>query len=113
MAPAEPTSATMTVAVAYGERTRQVVVEVSLPANATAATALDIALPALRQRFPDVDLHRLALAVWGAPATPDTPLNPNDRLELLRPLTADPKLARRSRVDANARRKPPGSVFRR
>lgn len=109
----DPASPVMTVAVAYGERARQRVVEVALPTGATAATALGAALPELREQFPGVDFHGLPLAVWGEAASLDTTLSPNDRLELLHPLTADPKLARRTRVDASTRRKPPGSVYRR
>ena len=103
----------LTVQVAYGEPAKQVAVEVTVPRDANASAALSAASDALRAAFPDVDFAALALAVWGEAATPDTPLRDGDRLELLRPLIADPKLTRRRRADANAKRKPPGSVFRR
>ena len=35
--------------------------------------------------------------VWGKPVAPDRVLVPGDRLELYRPLTVDPKVARRER----------------
>ena len=35
--------------------------------------------------------------VWGKPVSPDRVLIPGDRLELYRPLTVDPKVARRER----------------
>ena len=38
-------------------------------------------------------------AVFGVRAEPQTPLSDGDRIELLRPLLADPKDARRRRAD--------------
>ena len=43
------------------------------------------------------------MAIFGRPATPQTLLHHGDRIELLRPLQADAKLARRKRA-ADARR---------
>jgi len=40
----------------------------------------------------------LTYAVHGQRAEPDTPVRPGDRVELLRPLLADPKEARRKRA---------------
>lgn len=37
------------------------------------------------------------LAVWGKPVSPQDVLHDGDRLELLRPLRVDPKVARRER----------------
>lgn len=42
----------------------------------------------------------LVRARFGAVVGDDTPLDPWDRIDLLRPLTADPKDARRKRVEA-------------
>ena len=41
---------------------------------------------------------RLGLAIWNRLCRLDTVLREGDRLELLRPLTADPKVVRRARV---------------
>jgi uncharacterized protein len=43
----------------------------------------------------DVDL--LELGVWGHKVAGTQPLKPGDRVELYRPLTVDPKVARRER----------------
>lgn len=54
-----------------------------------------------------------ALAVFGIRATPDTLLHDGDRIEVLRPLEADPKQARRTRAGAsraNASRPVPQGV---
>ena len=101
------------VEVAYAERDAQLVLRLELPAGTTAGEALAVALPRLEAAFPHVAFTALALGVWGEAATPDTLLKPGDRVELYRALVADPKLARRSRADQNAKRRPPGSVHRR
>ena len=64
---------------------------------ADGATAGD----ALREsRFDAADAT--ALAVHGERVVPATPLHDGDRLEVLRPLQADPKEARRRRARASA-----------
>jgi hypothetical protein len=50
------------------------------------------------------DPETVAYAVFGARVAADSPLREGDRVELLRPLQADPKDARRRR--AHARSKP-------
>jgi putative ubiquitin-RnfH superfamily antitoxin RatB of RatAB toxin-antitoxin module len=47
------------------------------------------------ERFGGVD--HLGFAVWGRRCPPDQVLRDGDRLELLRPLRVDPKVARRER----------------
>ena len=51
--------------------------------------------------------HSMEVAVFGVRATRATSLHDGDRIELLRPLLADPKQARRTRADAHL-----GSVTR-
>ncbi len=99
--------------VAYAEQRRQLVVPVELTPGATLGAGVSAALPALHAAFPAVDFPALAAGIWGEAATPETVLQPGDRVELYRPLSADPKLARRSRVDQSTKRRPPGSAFRR
>jgi len=53
----------------------------------------------LLQRRPEIKLGRAG--VWGRPASPDTRLRDRDRVEIYRPLIADPKEIRRRRA-ANA-----------
>jgi uncharacterized protein len=45
-----------------------------------------------------VDFKNCICGVFGKVATRDQPLGENDRLEIYRPLAADPKLARRHRA---------------
>ena len=52
------------------------------------------------------DPGAVAYAVFGVRVTPQTVLADGDRVELLRPLQADPKEARRRRVEARRSGKP-------
>jgi putative ubiquitin-RnfH superfamily antitoxin RatB of RatAB toxin-antitoxin module len=100
------------VEVAYAEPARQLVQALDLPTEATIGDAVNAAMPALQAAFPAVDFTVLAVGVWGETANRERLLQAGDRVELYRPLSADPKLARRTRVDQAAKRRPPGSVFR-
>lgn len=55
-------------------------------------------IDALRAAGLDADSETAAVAVFGVAVDPDRALANGDRLELLRPLQADPKDARRSRA---------------
>lgn len=66
-----------------------------LPAGSTAGAALRAS--GLAAELGAVLLDTLSLAIWGRACGPDTLLQQGDRLELLRPLTVDPKEARRLR----------------
>ena len=49
------------------------------------------------QSFPDLNLSTATLGVWGRKSTPEHVLRDLDRVEIYRPLTVDPKVARRER----------------
>jgi putative ubiquitin-RnfH superfamily antitoxin RatB of RatAB toxin-antitoxin module len=75
---------------------RQWIEEVSLPEGATVEQA--IAASALASKVPQLDLARLRVGIWARPCTRDAVLREGDRVELYRPLVADPKAARRERA---------------
>ena len=68
----------------------------SLPAGSTVGEALQRA-SALGFR-PALEADAGSLAVFGRAANPGTRLHAGDRIELLRPLLADPKQRRRERA---------------
>lgn len=73
---------------------------VSLPAGATVGEAVAAA------RFDAADMACVTgLAVHGERADAGAPLRDGDRVELLRPLQADPKEARRSRAERQRQRR--------
>ncbi|WP_439518937.1 RnfH family protein [Hydrogenophaga sp.] len=48
-------------------------------------------------RFPEIEAQALATSVWGRKAARDDVLREGDRVEVVRPLRVDPKVARRER----------------
>jgi uncharacterized protein len=86
------------VVVAYGGPEGQATIAVSLPDGSTLADA--VARSGLVERF-GLFAAALAFAIHGQRAVASTPLRSGDRVELLRPLRADPREARRERAEAN------------
>lgn len=92
------------VRVALALARRQEVVELELPAGSTLQAALDAS--GLGERFPEARIDRARVGIWSRPAARSAVLSDGDRVEIYRPLAADPKEQRRRR----ARVKPsPGS----
>ena len=86
---------TIDVEVAYAEPARQFLKRVTLETGATIADA--IAASGLEAEL-GIDASSLATGIWSKPKSPDTLLADGDRVELYRPLLADPKEARRRRA---------------
>jgi putative ubiquitin-RnfH superfamily antitoxin RatB of RatAB toxin-antitoxin module len=76
----------------------QEVVDLELPGEPTVADAVSAARVA--QRFAPLELSGCRFGLWGREAMAGTKLREGDRVELLRPLQADPKDARRKRATA-------------
>lgn len=74
---------------------------VELPAGATVADALTAA--AMETKVPGLVVDATRLAVFGRSVTLGSPLHDGDRIEILRPLLADPKQARRQRASDAAK----------
>ena len=93
----------MTVEVAAGFADQQVLVRLDLPVGTTAIEAIRCAR--LDQRLPghEVDLQRIG--VFGRRCDPDRELQDGDRVEVYRPLKADPKEVRRQLAELE-RQKP-------
>ncbi len=53
----------------------------------------------LLEKFPDLDLVALKLGIFGKLTKADTVLRDKDRIEIYRPLIADPKEVRRRRAE--------------
>jgi putative ubiquitin-RnfH superfamily antitoxin RatB of RatAB toxin-antitoxin module len=83
------------VVVAYAGAEGTALVEVALGEGASVGDAIDAS--ALVERFALLEAA-LGYAIFGQPAQRDTPLRDGDRVELLRPLIADPKARRRQRA---------------
>ncbi len=86
------------VEVAYAKPDMQVILSVEVPAGATAQTAVEAS--GILAEFPEIDLQKSRLGVFGKAIKVDQPLREKDRVEIYRPLIADPKEVRRNRAEA-------------
>ena len=82
--------------VAYALPTQQVILPVKVVEGTTAAQA--IAASGILKKFPEIDLDQNKLGIFGKLTKPDTVLRERDRIEIYRPLIADPKEVRRQRA---------------
>lgn len=91
-------TATIRVEVAYALPQRQEVVPVVLPEGSTARAAVEAS--GLLERYPDIELDgKNKLGIYAKLVKPDAELRDLDRVEIYRPLIADPKAVRRKRAD--------------
>lgn len=88
---------TIEIEVAYAEPKRQFLRRLKLDAGATVNDA--IAASGLEASF-GIDASTLATGIWSKAVARDAMLEDGDRVELYRPLIADPKEARRRRAKA-------------
>lgn len=86
------------VEVAFALPDRQSIVPLSVPAGTTAQQA--VTLSNIATQFSEIDLDDLQLGIFGKAVTPQTVLREHDRVEIYRPLIADPKQVRRARAEA-------------
>jgi uncharacterized protein len=91
----------MKVGIAYALAKRQVWLTVDVPDGATVRDAVDRS--GILQQFPEIDLERQKVGVFGKVAALDSKLEDGDRVEIYRPLVADPKtLKSRTKGDGAA-----------
>ena len=91
---------TIAVTVVYALPERASEIELKLPSGATVADALEGS--GLAANHPGVDLARCAVGIFGRRVARDRVLADGDRVEVYRPLVADPKDARRRRAQGRA-----------
>ena len=87
---------TLHVQVCYALRDSQLILDVTLANGATIKDALDAS--GIRTQVPETDLANLRVGIYGKPKELDTPVQDKDRIEIYRPLTADPMESRRRRA---------------
>jgi putative ubiquitin-RnfH superfamily antitoxin RatB of RatAB toxin-antitoxin module len=84
------------VEVIYALAARQEIARVKLAEGATVQQAIEAS--GLLQKFPEIDLTKNKLGIYAKLAKPDTVLRDRDRVEIYRPLIADPKEVRKQRA---------------
>lgn len=84
------------VEVVYALPEKQEIFAVKLPAGSTAGEAIKAS--GVQERFPEIDLAKNKIGIFAKLAKPETPLRDKDRVEIYRPLIADPKEVRKQRA---------------
>ena len=87
---------TINVEVAYALPGKQVIVPVNIESGTTIGGA--IVQSGILEAFPELDIEHSDVGIFGKVATMTTVLNDGDRVEIYRPLIADPKEVRRKRA---------------
>lgn len=84
------------VEVVYAGPSQQIVRRVSLPTGSTVMQAIEAS--GLARDVPGLVVDPARLGIFSRKASPDQVLEEGDRVEIYRPLTLDPKEARRRRA---------------
>jgi len=84
------------VEIVYARPGRQRVLHLKVPDGTSAREAIERS--GLLAEFPEIDLARNKIGIWNKLAKPDASLRDKDRVEIYRPLIADPKEVRRQRA---------------
>lgn len=82
----------MKVSVAYALPDRQVWLEVDVPEQASVRDAIEAS--GIARAFPSLDLSAQQVGVFGKAVSLEARLESGQRVEIYRPITADPKLLR-------------------
>jgi len=84
------------VEIAYALPHEQLIVPIKVNQGITAEEAIHTS--GIMQKFPEIDLSINKIGIFGKLAKADTHLRHLDRVEIYRPLIADPKEARKQRA---------------
>jgi putative ubiquitin-RnfH superfamily antitoxin RatB of RatAB toxin-antitoxin module len=84
------------VEVAYGRADEQVILDIKVPIGTTVEQAIH--LSGILDNFPEINLEENKVGVFGKLVGLQDALRPRDRVEIYRPLIADPKEIRRRRA---------------
>lgn len=87
---------TISVEVAYALPDQQTIVALTVAADTTIQDV--IRTSGLLEQFPEIDLARNKVGVFGKLGKLTDTLHPGDRVEIYRPLIADPKQVRKQRA---------------
>ena len=93
---------TITVVLAYAPLGKPMYRDLQLPPGSTVGDAIRAC--GLLALCPEIDMTRNRVGIFGRLAQLDTPLRDGDRVEIYRPLNADPKEVRRRRAASGKRR---------
>lgn len=88
--------ASIAIEVVFARAGQQDLVHLKLPVGANLQRALEAS--GLLQKYPEIDLTKGKFGIYGKLSRLDTELRNRDRVEIYRPLIADPKEVRKQRA---------------
>jgi putative ubiquitin-RnfH superfamily antitoxin RatB of RatAB toxin-antitoxin module len=94
--------------VAYARPERQELIKLKLSEGCTLQQAVEAS--GLMQKHAEIDVAKGKFGIYGKLAKPDTVLRDRDRVEIYRPLIADPKEVRKQRAAEGKAMKKGGGV---
>ena len=86
----------LNVEVCYALAEKQILIPVRLPAGATLQQALERS--GILEKHPEIDLKKNKFGIFAKLSKLDSALRDRDRIEIYRPLIADPKEVRKQRA---------------
>lgn len=90
----------MKIGIAYALPHRQVWFDIELPDGATIQDAINRS--GIIRQFPEIDLEKNKVGIFGKVAKLDAVLNDGDRVEIYRPIICDPKTVPRKAKPGDA-----------
>ena len=93
----------ITIEVGYAKPDDQLLLSLDVDEGTTLEDA--VKLSGILERYPEIDFETVKMGIFGKVAKRDVVLKEGDRIELYRPLIADPKAARQKRADKAAAKK--------
>ena len=83
----------MNVGIAYADKFKQTWLKLEVPDGSSIKEAIEFS--GLLKQFPDIDLENQAVGIFGKVSKLDTKVADGDRVEIYRPITADPETVER------------------
>ena len=93
--------------IAYATPARQEIIECEIAAGTSPRDA--VRLSEITRQFPEIDPESCDIGVFGKLVSADYDLSDGDRIEIYRPLLADPKEVRRQRAARGLKTKKGGT----
>jgi len=100
------TAETIRIEIAYATPERQMILETDIEVGTSPRDA--VINSAIDQYFPEVSKETCDIGIFGKAVRPDHQLQSGDRIEIYRPLIADPKQVRKQRAQQGLRMKKGG-----
>lgn len=87
----------LSIEVVYGTPERQKILSIHVPHGTTVAEAIE--LSGMQRYFPEMNVDKNRVGIWNRSCKLTDTVKNNDRIEIYRPLIADPKENRRRRAE--------------